>query len=381
MGVFRLAMMSVCAPSTFERRILRLLENATAALAVVLTSSCEDVAGSEAGVSCSQSDHPRISNGTDTEPYLGLSTRQQHAIGLVFPEWARTDIGRPAGCTGTMIAPGWVLTAAHCSPPAGTSLAFSVFDTSDVEIATWWSHRIIEHEILDLMLLELAADPQEIDAALDPIALADGFTPALGSLVTLAGLGQTEEQTRGSRRFVVEPVVEVSDEQLAVDGEGRTGACAGDSGGPMLARVGDGTVRVIGVLSAGSVDCLGRDLYVRSVNGERFFADLPSPQCLSADCGGIGQEGRCFGSISVWCDGAEIHARDCTPDRACGWSQAEQGYRCVSADEDPCSGSDAWGHCLGHAARHCDHGVLTVRDCHDEGLACGWDASGRAGCR
>jgi secreted trypsin-like serine protease len=48
-----------------------------------------------------------------------------------------------------------------------------------------------------------------------------------------------------------------------VDGEGRTGACAGDSGGPLLVADSSGQARVAGVLDRGSADCLGLDLYTR----------------------------------------------------------------------------------------------------------------------
>ena len=69
---------------------------------------------------------------------------------------------------------------------------------------------------------------------------------------------------RGELRFAEEPIAEIGPLEISMDGQGRTGACAGDSGGPLLVADGSGSPRIAGVLSAGSVDCLGVDLYVRS---------------------------------------------------------------------------------------------------------------------
>jgi len=343
-------------------------------------SSCSESSDPAPITYCGRTEDFRIYEGTTQETFLGLTGRQHHAIGLLVPEWAWTGEGRPAGCTGTMIAAGWVLTAAHCSPPVGTSVAFSVFDTLDREISTWWSRNIIEHETLDLMLVELDVHPGEIEAVLDPIALADAVTPEIGSLLALAGLGETELATRGSRRFAVEPIVEANGDELTVDGQQRTGACSGDSGGPALMRAEDGTVRVLGVLSRGSTDCRGRDHYVQVSGDDPFFAASVPPHCLAVDCGGIEPEGRCYGASAVWCDGARIQGQACAGGQECGWSEREQGYRCVSAGVSSCPNVDARGRCSGDVVVRCEGGVLSAHDCGDEARVCALDSAGRPGC-
>ena len=81
--------------------------------------------------------------------------------------------------------------------------------------------------------------------------------------VTLAGLGETEDGSLQGLRFVNEKIVAVGNIEVTVDGIHESGACAGDSGGPLLARGNDGKAGVIGVLDRGSSSCVGRDVYLR----------------------------------------------------------------------------------------------------------------------
>ncbi len=81
-------------------------------------------------------------------------------------------------------------------------------------------------------------------------------------LVELSGFGQTDDGATG-RRFAVEAVSVVNDASISVSGAGVSGACAGDSGGPLLTRNESGDVAALGILSQGSPDCVGTDRYVR----------------------------------------------------------------------------------------------------------------------
>ena len=189
----------------------------------------------------------------DTEPaQLELSPAQRAAIGLV--ESGSGD----AACTGVLIARGHVLTGAHCQIGEALSFLPSLGDATAVDATA-----AVAHPTLDALLMQLEPDPQ-LDA-LAPIPLWSGpFDDLLGMEATLAGLGLTETGESGELRFLDEEVVDLSDDEIVVDGMGRSGACVGDSGGPLLVATDDGRPRVAGVLSRGSHDCLGIDVYVRA---------------------------------------------------------------------------------------------------------------------
>jgi hypothetical protein len=86
----------------------------------------------------------------------------------------------------------------------------------------------------------------------------------VGVDVELAGYGVSESRGAGSLAFVVEAITRVEESHLVVDGRGTTGACAGDSGGPLLGTTAEGDVRVLGVLDHGDASCTNEDFYTRA---------------------------------------------------------------------------------------------------------------------
>jgi hypothetical protein len=159
-------------------------------------------------------------------------------------------------CTATVIAPGLGLTAAHCAQ-AGP-IAFRLDDGLSSVTVTGAT----PHPTLDVMLFRFdAADLPP----LSPVPLFDGTIDRgwEGRQLMLAGVGLTETGARGELRFVREPLVAVTPTELHVDGMGQSGACSGDSGGPLLVHDDLGTARIAGVLDRGDPSCRGLDVYTR----------------------------------------------------------------------------------------------------------------------
>jgi secreted trypsin-like serine protease len=168
-------------------------------------------------------------------------------------------------CTGTLIAPRIVLTAAHCIellPPNREEIIVGrdvqATDVRRIRIVRSLRHPDWVSPFHDLALVLLADD-----AGLAPVALIDttdaAWTP--GNVLTLVGYGRDDDGRTGTRRSGHACVFETTPTHLRVRPQPAL-SCAGDSGGPALMDL-DGAARLVGVASYGDPICIGAASYAR----------------------------------------------------------------------------------------------------------------------
>ena len=158
-----------------------------------------------------------------------------------------------------------------------------------------------------------------------------------------------------------------------MDGGGVRGACLGDSGGPLLAGV---PAMLVGVLSGGSLDCVGIDRYER-LDTLTTWIDDTIERAASDPCRGLGWEGRCVDGGAIWCDSGRLVLEDCIDKQMCGYRTSESAFRCLDGP-DPCEGIGREAQCMDDWLVRCRRGELLRENCADCGKRCTGQAGGAA---
>jgi len=192
--------------------------------------------------------------GTEAPTYVPLTEAQTYAIG-----WFH-------GCSGTLINYEWVVTADHCGISRRSEFCFGPDRTRPTECVG--IREVRNHRGRDLTLARLDRDARDIIPDVEPI-------PILGETmgedwedrpIEAAGFGDQEDGGYGEREFAAEKITSVSDDTVRIYGNGESGVCFGDSGGPAMVINSAGQARVAGVLSNGDTSCIGYDNYTRLDN-------------------------------------------------------------------------------------------------------------------
>lgn len=253
-------------------------------------------------------------------PASGPSTIQEATGAIIdgapaapgdFPNTGALVVEGDVWCTGTLIAPGVVLTAAHCIQsyelPGGQPPSFTLaLDVGDAYAAGLYEGTgMLAHEDYDpnawydandIGLVFLAEHPAGSSHELLP-SPAEGASLAIGDGIDIAGYGQTDEDIWGSAGVLYAAHTELTDlgtNDITIGGPGQPQGCFGDSGGPSFLAVGGGR-RVVGVVSAGVGEgCGDGEIHTRVdpyLDWVHAHVEVPCDSGLSAPCDGSSSSG------------------------------------------------------------------------------------------
>src|SRR5690606_33046047 len=246
------------------------------------------------------------------------------------------DQGARGLCTGTLVAPDIVLTAAHCVHPAVlgypsqaavTAATLVVFDSTDLRQN---GNAVAAAETIPVGSFNQPGDPDVgiirlsrsiTDREPSPINLDPAAAP-VGISVTMVGYGQDENGGFGRGLYLENKTsfsctnVGSSDQTfLCFDQRNGTGKCSGDSGGPSFAMIG-GKQTVVGITSFGDQNCefFGADMRVDAAAD--FLAQV-APELL------CGENGSCEETCGEGGLPVDPDCSDCAVDGDC-----EDGHIC-----------------------------------------------------